>query len=123
MSVGGAYWICAWMGIADRRTGGRTGAQWQGLHGMQSEWAGILELRPQKSHRRTGMYTGAAICGFTAPDQVVVAHAVADLRQDEGHGDQQHQLADEGHDQRIHGLTQCLEAAAQGNARPGHAKA
>lgn len=66
MSVGGAYWICAWMGIADRRTGGRTGAQWQGLHGMQSEWAGILELRPQKSHRRTGMYTGAAICGFTA---------------------------------------------------------
>lgn len=31
-----------------------------------AEWAGILELRPQKSHRRTGMYTGAAICGFIA---------------------------------------------------------
>ena len=60
--------------------------------------------------------------GIAPPDQVVVAHAVADLRQDEGHGDQQHQLADEGHDQRIHGLTQCLEAAAQGNARRGHAK-
>lgn len=33
----------------DRRTGGRIGAQWRGLHGMQSEWAGILELRPKKT--------------------------------------------------------------------------
>ena len=49
MSVGGVYWICAWMGIADRRTGGRIGAQWQGLHGVQSEWAGIPELRPKKT--------------------------------------------------------------------------
>ena len=64
MSVGGAYWICAWMGITDRRTGGRIGAQWQGLHGMQSG-LGYLSFAP-KSHRRTGMYTGAAICGFTA---------------------------------------------------------
>lgn len=31
-----------------------------------AEWAGILELRPKKNHRRTGMYTGAAICDFTA---------------------------------------------------------
>ena len=64
MSVGGAYWICAWMGIMDRRTGGRIGAQWQGLHGMQSG-LGYLSFAP-KNHRRTGMYTGAAICGFTA---------------------------------------------------------
>ncbi len=64
MSVGGVYWICAWMRIADRRTGGRTGAQWQGLHGMQS---GLGHLSfTSKKHRRTGMYTGAAICGFTA---------------------------------------------------------
>lgn len=60
MSVGGAYWICAWMGIADRRTG----AQWQGLHGMQSG-LGYLSFTSKKN-RRTGMYTGAAICGFTA---------------------------------------------------------
>ena len=31
-----------------------------------AEWAGILELHPKKNHRRTGMYTGAAICDFTA---------------------------------------------------------
>ncbi len=48
------------MGITDRRTG----AQWQGLHGMQSG-LGYLSFAPKK-HRRTGMYTGAAICGFTA---------------------------------------------------------
>ena len=53
MSVGGAYWICAWMGIADRRTGGRIGAQWQGLHGMQSEWVGYLSfaLKKPSPHR------------------------------------------------------------------------
>lgn len=59
--MGGVYWIYAWMGITDRRTG----AQWQGLHGMQSG-LGYLRASPQKNHRRTGMYTGAAICGFTA---------------------------------------------------------
>ena len=48
MSVGGAYWICAWMGITDRRTGGRIGAQWQGLHGMQSG-LGYLSFAPKKT--------------------------------------------------------------------------
>lgn len=52
MSVGDAYWICAWMGITDRRIG----AQWQGLHGMQSEWAGILELRPKKPSPHQHVY-------------------------------------------------------------------
>lgn len=32
----------------DRRTGGRIGAQWQGLHGMQSEWVGYLSFAPKK---------------------------------------------------------------------------
>lgn len=45
--MGGVYWICAWMGITDRRTGGRIGAQWQGLHGMQSEWVGYLSFAPK----------------------------------------------------------------------------
>lgn len=35
------------MGIADRRTGGRIGAQWQGLHGMQSG-LGYLSFAPKK---------------------------------------------------------------------------
>lgn len=48
------------MGIADRRTG----AQWQGLHGMQSG-LGYLSFTSKKN-RRTGMYTGAASCCFTA---------------------------------------------------------
>lgn len=41
------------MGIADRRTGGRIGAQWQGLHGMQSEWVGYLSfaLKKPSPHR------------------------------------------------------------------------
>ena len=56
MSVGGVYWICAWMGIADRRTGGRTGAQWQGLHGMQSEWVGYLSFAPKKPSPHRHVY-------------------------------------------------------------------
>ena len=55
MSVGGAYWICAWMGIADRRTGGRIGAQWQGLHGMQSG-LGYLSFAPKKPSPHRHVY-------------------------------------------------------------------
>ena len=61
MSVGGAYWICAWMGITDRRTG----AQWQGLHGMQSG-LGYLSFGLKKPSPHRHVYRSGELLCFTA---------------------------------------------------------
>lgn len=70
MSVGGAYWICAWMRIADRRTGGRTGAQWQGLHGMQSG-LGYLSFAPKKLSPHRHVYRSGELLFYSCVAQIL----------------------------------------------------
>lgn len=70
MSVGGAYWICAWMGITDRRTGGRIGAQWQGLHGMQSG-LGYLSFAPKKPSPHRHVYRRGDLRFYSCVAQIL----------------------------------------------------
>lgn len=64
MSVGGAYWICARMGITDRRIG----AQWQGLHGMQSG-LGYLSFAPKKPSPHRHVYRRGDLWFYSYADE------------------------------------------------------
>lgn len=66
MSVGGVYWFCAWMRIADRRTG----AQWQGLHGMQSG-LGYLSFAPKKLSPHRHVYRSGELLFYSCVAQIL----------------------------------------------------